>query len=107
MIDDFNLEGLGIEVDFSLPALWVIRSLDRIIEWRGRPQIIRVDNGAEYVSGALLAWAEKRHIPLQYIQPGKPQQNAYVEHYYRTVRQEWLNQNIFETIEEAQRQATK
>ncbi len=58
MINDFNLEGLGIEVDFSLPALRVIRSLDRIIEWRGRPQIIRVDNGPEYVSGALLAWAE-------------------------------------------------
>lgn len=50
VIDDFNREGLGIEVDFSLPAERVVRSLNRIIEWRGKPNIIRVDNGAEYIS---------------------------------------------------------
>ncbi|MFK5996600.1 MAG: IS3 family transposase [Rhodobacterales bacterium] len=107
VLDDFNREGLGIEVDFSLPAERVVRSLNRIIEWRGKPQIIRVDNGPEYVSGKLMAWAEKMGIHIQYIQPGKPQQNAYIERYNRTVRHEWLDQNIFETIEEAQEQATK
>ena len=107
VIDDFNREGLSIEVDFSLPALRVVRSLNRIIEWRGKPQVIRVDNGPEYISGTLTEWAEKRHIRIQYIQPGKPQQNAYVERYNRTVRQGWLDQNIFETIEETQQQATK
>jgi transposase InsO family protein len=107
VLDDFNREGLGIEVDFSLPAERVIRSLNRIIEWRGKPESIRVDNGPEYISGKLLAWAEKRRISIRHIQPGKPQQNAYVERYNRTVRHEWLDQHIIETIEEAQDFATE
>lgn len=57
VLDDFNREGLGIEVDFSLPAERVIRSLNQIIEWRGKPFAIRVDNGPEYVSGKLMEWA--------------------------------------------------
>lgn len=60
VLDGVNREGLGIEVDFSLPAERVIRSLERIIEWRGRPGSIRVDNGPEYTSGKLLLWAENR-----------------------------------------------
>ncbi|MDG1470823.1 MAG: IS3 family transposase [Ascidiaceihabitans sp.] len=107
VLDDFNREGLCIEVDFSLPAERVVRSLNQIIEWRGQPQAIRVENGPEYISGTLMAWAEKRNIRLEYIQPGKPQQNAYIERYNRTVRGEWLSQYIFETIEEAQDQATE
>jgi putative transposase len=55
--------------------------LDRIIEWRGQPLAIRVDNGPELISGTLLSWAEKRGIAIQHIQPGKPQQNAYIERY--------------------------
>jgi putative transposase len=107
VLDDFNREGLGIEVDFSLPAERVIRSLNRIIEWRGKPGSIRVDNGPEYISGKLLSWAEKLLINICHIQPGKPQQNAYVERYNRTVRHEWLDQNIISSIEEAQDYATK
>jgi putative transposase len=64
-------------------------------------------NGPEYISGKLMAWAENMGIHIQYIQPGKPQQNAYIERYNRTVRHQWLDQNIFETIEEAQNQATE
>ena len=93
-MDDFNREGLGIEVDFSLPAMRVVRSLNRIIEWRGKPATIRVDNGPEYVSGLLMEWAEKRGIAIEYIQPGKPQQNAYIERYNRTVRHEWLTRTF-------------
>ena len=63
--------------------------------------------GPEYISGKLMEWAEKRNVRLEYIQPGKPQQNAYIERYNRTVRGEWLGQYIFETIEEAQDQATE
>ena len=63
---------------------------------------IRVDNGPEYVSGKLMEWAEKRGIALSHIQPEKPQQNAYVERYNRTVRHEWLDQHIIESIEQAQ-----
>jgi putative transposase len=107
VLDDFNHEGLAIEVDFSLPAERVVRSLNQIIEWHGKPQVIRVDNGPEYVSGKLMEWAEKRNVRLEYIQPGKPQQNAYIERYNRTLRDEWLGQCIFETIEEAQDQATE
>jgi len=107
VLDDFNREGLAIEVDISLPALRVIRTLERIIEWRGKPMAIRVDNGPEYVSAALQIWAQKRGIGLMYIQPGKPQQNAYVERYNRTVRTEWLGQYIWQSIEEVRQHATK
>lgn len=72
VLDDYNREGLGIEADLSLPAARVIRSLDRIIEWRGRPAAIRCDNGPEYISGALLTWAKGRRIQSEHIQPGKP-----------------------------------
>jgi putative transposase len=94
VIDDFNREGLGIEVDFFLPAERVIRALDQLIEWRGQPRVIRCDNGPEYVSAALMGWAEAKGIRLEYIQPGKPQQNAYVERYNRTVRYDWLGQYL-------------
>ena len=107
VIDDYNREGLGIEVDKSLPALRVIRSLERIIEWRGKPKAIRCDNGPEYISGQLIAWAKRRGIAIQYIQPGKPQQNAYVERYNRTVRHEWLDQHLFESLDHARQTATE
>lgn len=107
VLDDFNREGLGIEVDLSLPAARVIRSLDRIIEWRGKPAAIRCDNGPEYISNAVQQWAEQHGIRLDYIQPGNPQQNAYVERYNRTVRYDWLAQLLFDSIEEAQESATR
>ncbi|MGE8358023.1 MAG: IS3 family transposase, partial [Microvirgula sp.] len=107
VIDDFHREGLCIDVDFSLPSLRVIRALEQIIEWRGRPQAIRCDNGPEYVSGVLKDWAEKRGIRLQFIQPGKPQQNACIERYNRTVRYDWLAHYLFETVAEVQDYATK
>jgi putative transposase len=107
VIDDFNREGLNIEVDFSLPSERVIRSLERIIEWRGKPGRIRCDNGPEYISAALAAWAQRRGIHLDFIQPGKPQQNAYVERYNRTVRYDWLAHYLFDSIEEIQEYATR
>lgn len=107
VLDDFNREGLGIEVDFSLPAERVVRALNLIIEWRGAPRTNRVDNGPEYVSGTLMEWAENRGITLAFIQPGKPQQNAYVERYNWTVRHEWLDLYIFESIDEVQQIATE
>ena len=107
IIDDFNREGLAIDVDFSLPAARVVRSLNQVIAWRGKPAMIRVDNGPEYVSGKLIEWASKHHITLSYIQPGKPQQNAYIERYNRTVRNEWLGTHIFHSIQEVQDHATQ
>ena len=71
VIDDFNREALGIEVNFSLPAERVVRSLDQIIAWRGKPSIIRADNGPELISGRLMEWAAKHQIHIQHIQPGR------------------------------------
>jgi len=107
VIDDHNREGLGIEVDFSLPAERVIRSLEQIIEWRGKPQAIRCDNGPEYISQKLLDWSQEHDIKLLFIQPGKPQQNAYIERYNRTVRNEWLSRHLFEAIDQVQAFATQ
>ena len=86
VLDDFNREGLAIEVDLSLPAARVVRTLEQIIEWRGKPKQIRCDNGPEYISKLLQNWADKNQIQLVFIQPGNPQQNAYIERYNRTVR---------------------
>lgn len=79
VLDDFTREGLDIEADLSLPSARVIRSLEQIIEWRGKPKATRCDNGPEYISGAPLAWAQQRGIRIEHIQPGTPQQNAYIE----------------------------
>ena len=106
VIDDFNRQALGVEADLSLPATRVIRALDQMIEWRGKPAAIRCDNGPEYISGALLAWAARRDIRITFIQPGKPQQNAYIERYNRTARYGWLAQNLFDSIEQVQESAT-
>jgi putative transposase len=107
VIDDFNREALGIEVDFSLPAEGVIRSLDQIIAWRGKPSIIRANNGPELVSGRLMEWAAKHQIYISHIKPGKPQQNAYVERFNRTVRYEWLSQHYWQGINEVKEFATQ
>lgn len=106
VIDDFNREALGMEIDFSLPSARIIRALEQIIEWRGKPDVIRCDNGPENISGLIQAWADRHAIRLDYIQPGKPQQNAYVERFNRTVRYEWLSQYYWEDIDEVRLFAT-
>jgi putative transposase len=66
VIDDFNREALAIEIDLSLPAERVVRSLNQIIEWRGKPQAIRSDNGPEYISGTFIQWAKQHGIRLDH-----------------------------------------
>lgn len=107
VLDDFNREGLEMVADFSLTADRVIRSLQQIIQWRGKPQVIRCDNGPEYLSHALHRWASEQGIRIEHIQPGKPQQNAYVERYNRTVRYGLLTQHDFIDIEHVQEESTK
>ena len=107
VIDDRNRESLGIEIDFSLPSERVIRALNQIIEWRGKPLAIRCDNGPENISGVIQAWAQQVGITLQYIQPGKPQQNAYIERFNRTVRYEWLSQYYWKDLDEVRDFATQ
>jgi putative transposase len=88
VIDDFNREALGIEVDFSLPSERVIRSLEQIMQGRGTPKVLRFDNGPEYITEPIVNWANRRGIRMEYIKPGKSQRNAYVERFNRTVRYE-------------------
>jgi putative transposase len=90
-----------------LPSARVIRSLEQIIEWRGKPVAIRCDNGPEYISGTLLTWAQQPGIRIEHIQPGKPQQNAYIERYNRTVRYAWLARTLFDSINQVQDMATR
>ena len=75
-----------MEVDFCLPSEHVIHTIKQIIGWRGKPLAIRCDNGPEYLSAAIVEWASASGIRLDYIQPGKPQQNAHVERFKRTAR---------------------
>jgi putative transposase len=107
VIDDFNREALGIEIDLSLPSERVIRALKQIMEWRGKPGTIRCDNGPEYISTAIQAWAASQGVKLEYIQPGNPQQNAYVERFNRTVRYEWLSQYHWADLDEVRTFATQ
>lgn len=101
IIDDFNREALWIEIDTSLPADRVIRVFDSIANWRGYPAQIRSDNGPEFISGKLDAWAKKHQVHLAFIEPGKPAQNAYIERFNRTYREEVLDLYIFDTLKEA------
>jgi len=105
VIDDYNREALTVEIDFSLPAQRVIRSLNQLIEYRGKPDQVKCDNGPEYISNALKDWALEQDIAISYIEPGNPQQNAYVERYNRTMRYDWLNQELFTTLAQVREQA--
>lgn len=101
IIDDYNREALGIEVDTSLPAERVVRVLEDLLLWRMAPTQIRMDNGPELISQRLESWAKENHIDLIHIQPGKPAQNAYIERFNRTFREEVLDAYLFDTLEEA------
>lgn len=100
VIDDFNRESLSIEVDTSLPALRVVRVLENIIAKKGKPANLRCDNGPEFISHMLRDWCEQNQITLQYIQPGEPTQNAYIERNNGSLRRELLNAYLFTTLKE-------
>ena len=105
IIDDYNRESLAIEIDTSLPALRVIRTLEQLLERRTKPQIIRVDNGPEFISNRLQQWCDERQIRLQFIQPGKPAQNAFVERNNGSLRKELLDAYLFYTLSEVRQMA--
>ena len=100
VIDDFNRESLAVEVDTSLPSLRVIRVLDRLVTMRGKPANIRCDNGPEFISHKLEQWCTEKKITLQFIQPGKPMQNAYIERKNGSMRRELLNAYLFYSLSE-------
>lgn len=100
VIDDFNRESLAIEADTSLPSLRVQRVLKTLITQRGKPQNIRCDNGPEFICHSLQDWCKQNEITLQYIQPGKPTQNAYIERKNGSMRRELLNAYMFRSLNE-------
>lgn len=100
VVDDYNRECLAIEVDTNLPAERVIRVLNRIAAWRGYPLKLRLDNGPELISIAMAEWAEANRVELEFIQPGKPMQNSYIERFNRTYREEVLDLYIFSRLSE-------
>lgn len=102
VIDEANREGLAIEIGTSIPARRVTRVLDQAIEIYGRPDSIRCDNGPEFTAKHFTEWCEENRIEILYIQPGKPDQNAFIERFNRTFRQEVLNAYLFGSVREAQ-----
>ena len=100
ILDDYNREVLRIEPDTSLPALRVIRVLEQLKECRGIPQMIRVDNGPEFISAKLDCWCKENKIELMFIQPGQPTQNAFIERLNGSIRRELLNAYVFKTLSE-------
>lgn len=102
MEDLFSREALALESDFSLPAVRVIRELEIVAARRGYPTYLRVDNGPEFISKALDAWAYQHGVQLVFIDPGQPIQNAHVESFNGKVRDEFLNEHWFASIAEAQ-----
>jgi putative transposase len=101
-IDDFNREGLIVSVGVSMPSKKITNYLDCIAANRTYPEIIRCDNGPEFISKDFLKWAQKHGIIIQHIEPGKPAQNAFIERFNRTYREDVLDINLFFTVQEAQ-----
>ena len=101
--DQLTREGLGTEVDSSLPARRVVRVLDAIVAERGKPAMIVSDNGTELTSNTVLKWTEANGVEWHYIAPGKPQQNGFMESFNGRLRDECLNEHIFSSLVEARR----
>lgn len=100
IMDEFNRELIEFEVGTSLPATKVIQALNRAIDFRGKPQSIRVDNGPEFISHKLEIWCYIHSIELKFIQPGCPTQNSRVERFNGSMRREFFDAYLFYTLDE-------
>ena len=103
VLDDFNRETLWAEVNFSITSLRVIHILELLTAYRGYPKRIRSDNGSEFIAKRTKQWADEHHVTLDYIEPGKPTQNGYVERFHRTYREDVLDMYLFRSLEEVRR----
>lgn len=101
VVDRFTRECLVIEVDTSITGQRVVAVLALLVAMRGKPQSIRVDNGPEFISKALDAWAFEQGIALHFIRPGKPTENGHIESFNGKLRDECLNQNWFTDLDGA------
>ena len=105
VVDDFNREALHIEVDTSITSQRLVRIFEQLQCDHGLPQVLRTDNGPEFLGEVFVQWAKHHGMAIQYIQPGKPNQNAYIERFNRTFREEVLDQHLFLRLEDV-REAT-
>jgi putative transposase len=101
IVDDATHEAVAIEPEHAISGHQLTRILDRLAAERGLPQVIRTDNGPEFTGRAMLTWAHERGITLRLIEPGKPNQNAYVESFNGRLRDECLNEHWFMTLAHA------
>ncbi len=107
IVDDFSPECLALIPDTSLSGKRLTRELDAIIQMRGMPKMIVSDNGTEMTSSAVLKWCQKTKVDWHYIAPGKPQQNAFVESFNGSFRDECLNETLFSSLNEARSEISK
>ncbi|EKZ1929418.1 IS3 family transposase [Stenotrophomonas maltophilia] len=98
IVDDATHEAVAIEVERAISGQGVSRVLDRLAMQRGLPRVIRTDNGKEFCGKAMVAWAHEKEVALRLIEPGKPNQNAYVESFNGRLRDECLNEHWFPTL---------
>lgn len=103
IVDNFSRESLGMLVDQKITGERVSMFLTRLCYHRGVPQSIRLDNGPEFVSKALDKWAYERKVELDFSRPGKPTDNAFIESFNGSFRDECLNANWFLSLEDARR----
>jgi len=101
VVDEFSREGLAVHPAYSLPSTGVIQVLERLREERGLPNVLVVDNGPEFTSRAFDAWAYSRGVTIEFIRPGKPVDNCFVERFNGTLRDECLNQHWFLSLDDA------
>ena len=104
VLDEGNREALAVEVATSIPGRHVVAVLDQLVAIHGAPRALRCDNGPELISAALADWAERRGVVLRHIQPGKPNQNAYIERFNRTYRREVLDACLFASLADVRAQ---
>lgn len=105
VFDEGNREALRIECGTSIPSSRVVRVMDQLIEVYGKPEAVRLNNGPELTADVFVDWAEKHKIRLLYVQPGKPNQNAFVERFNRRFREEVLDAWLFNAVSEVQEAA--
>lgn len=106
VLDEGNREALAIEVSTSLPSARVVQVLEQLVAMHGAPARLRCDNGPEFIAAALARWCERHGVVLHHIQPGKPNQNAYIERFNKTYRDEVLDAWVFTSLAEV-RQVTE